>query len=159
VASGVEVSRPRCDFGRTKLGVDAHYCAEGLPSDFDIFFSSHVFEHVPSPENSFNEARTILGDKGGLMIVITPNGCDAFRKARPNRWHELWGRKHPNFLDEKFWSRLLGNMPHAMMSRSEDGSVIAPLDSITIGLLEKHTEFDLSGEELIVVARLPKTNP
>jgi SAM-dependent methyltransferase len=156
-ASGVEVSRPRCDFGRTNLGVDAHYSANDLASDFDAFYSSHVFEHVPSPENSFAEAKRLMGDKGGLMVVITPNGSDAFREAKPGRWHELWGKKHPNFLDEKFWKKLLGDIPHAIMSRSEDGSVLAPLGDLTPQTLTGTHAYDLSGEELIVVAMLPKT--
>ena len=157
LASGVEVSRPRCDFGRIQLGVDATYSADELSSDYDVFYSSHVFEHVPSVETSFAEARRLLSEKGGLMIVITPNGSDAFRKVRPSRWHELWGRKHPNFLDGEYWQKLLKPYPYVLMSRSEDGSVIAPLDSITMEVLEKQTAHDLSGEELIVVAWLPKS--
>ncbi len=156
VSSGVEVSRTRCDYGRKELGVDLHYSADQLPSDFDIFFSSHVFEHVPSPAKSFNEARRLLGDKGGLCIIITPNGCDAFRKARPRWWHELWGRKHPNFLDDQFWKRQLAGIPHVLMSRSEDGSVPFPVECLTHAMLEEMRPFDLSGDELVVVAWLPK---
>lgn len=91
------------------------------------------------------------------MIVITPNGSDAFRKVRPSRWHELWGRKHPNFLDVVYWKNFLKPYPHTIMSRSEDGSVIAPLDSITMKMLETKTYHELSGEELITVAWLPKS--
>lgn len=155
LASGVEISKPRCDYGRNNLGVDAHYTSDQLSSDFDIFFSSHVFEHVPSPARSFDDARRLLGDKGGLCIIITPNGCDEFRKSNPSRWHQLWGRKHPNFLDNLFWEKLLEGIPHALMSRSEDGSVAAPLDQITRESLMSHQKFDLSGEELILVADIP----
>jgi SAM-dependent methyltransferase len=155
LATGVEVSRPRCDFGRVHLDVEAHYSADELASDHDVFFSSHVFEHVPSPGNSYREARRLLGDHGGLFIVITPNGSDAFRKTRPARWHELWGRKHPNFLDERFWEKLLEDVPHVIMSRSEDRSVLAPLESIDLEALANPIRYDLTGEELIVVASLP----
>jgi 2-polyprenyl-3-methyl-5-hydroxy-6-metoxy-1,4-benzoquinol methylase len=157
--SGVEVSRPRCDFGRANLHIDARYTSSELNSDHDVFFSSHVFEHVPSPRDSFLEATRLLGNKGGLLIVITPNGCADFRAARPSRWHELWGRKHPNFLDEKFWRAILGSIPHAIMSRNEDGTVVAPLDSLCPELLKASQKFDLSGEELIAVAQLPKQEP
>ena len=157
IATGVEISVPRCDYGRKHLGIDAHYTADSLSSDYDVFYSSHVLEHVPSVETSFAEARRLLSDKGGLMIIITPNGSDAFRKVRPSRWHELWGRKHPNFLDGEYWQKLLKPYPYMLMSRSEDGSVIAPLDSITMEVLEKQTAHDLSGEELIAVAWLPKS--
>lgn len=156
MASGVEVSQPRCDFGRAHLHIDARYTASELDSDFDVVFSSHVFEHVPSPRDSFLDAKRLLGNKGGLLIVITPNGCADFRKARPSRWSELWGRKHPNFLDDMFWRKLLGSIPHAIMSRNEDGSVVAPLEALCPELLKASQTFDLSGEELIVVARLPK---
>jgi cyclopropane fatty-acyl-phospholipid synthase-like methyltransferase len=155
-ASGVEVSRPRCDYGKRELGVDAHYGADGLPSDYEIFFSSHVFEHVPSPARSFDEARRLLSGKGGLCIIITPNGCDAFRKKLPQRWHQLWGRKHPNFLDDQFWWGQLAGIPHALMSRSEDGSVTAPICDITPDNIGEGRQFDLSGEELILVAQIPR---
>jgi 2-polyprenyl-3-methyl-5-hydroxy-6-metoxy-1,4-benzoquinol methylase len=155
ITTGVEVSRPRCDFGRAHLDVETHYSADELASEYNVFFSSHVFEHVPSPRNSYREAKRLLGDHGGLFIVITPNGSDEFRKTRPTRWHELWGRKHPNFLDKRFWENLLGDVPHIIMSRSEDGSVLAPLESIDPGHLANPIRCDLSGEELIVVASLP----
>ena len=154
--SGVEISRPRCDFGRANLHIDARYTAGELDSDFDVVFSSHVFEHVPSPRDSFADAKRLLGNKGGLLIVITPNGCADFRKARPSRWSQLWGRKHPNFLDEKFWRKLLGSIPHAIMSRNEDGSVVAPLAALCPESLNVSQKFDLAGEKLIVIARLPK---
>jgi SAM-dependent methyltransferase len=156
-ASGVEVSRPRCDYGKRELGVDAHYSADGLAPDFDVFYSSHVFEHVPSPAKSFEEACRLLANKGGLCIIITPNGCDAFRKKRQQRWHQLWGRKHPNFLDDEFWEHQLGNIPHVLMSRSEDGSVIAPLGKISPETIGAGRKYDLSGEELILIASIPKS--
>lgn len=151
-ATGVEVSRPRCDFGKQQLGVDLHYSTDQLPAEFDIFYSSHVFEHVPSPARSFGDARRLLGKNGGLCVIITPNGCDAFRKRRPGRWHQLWGRKHPNFLDDTFWKRLLNGTPHALMSRNEDGTVTAPLEEIHPDNIGNLHSFDLSGEELILLA-------
>ncbi len=154
-ASGVEVSRPRCRFGREQLGVDAHDSAADLPADFNAFFSSHVFEHVPSPAASFRDAARLLGRDGGIFIIITPNGCQEFRDKRPGRWHELWGRKHPNFLDDKFWHQLLGSLPHAILSRSEDTSVKAPISELTRESLLSGKGYDLSGEELIVVGSIP----
>jgi hypothetical protein len=91
-----------------------------------------------------------------LCIIITPNGCDAFRKARPRWWHQLWGRKHPSFLDDEFWERQLAGIPHVLMSRSEDGSVPFPVECLTRAILEEMRPFDLSGDELIVVAWLPQ---
>jgi len=154
-AQGVEVSKSRCDFGKEKLGVNAHYSADKLNPPFDVFFSSHVFEHVPSVHAAFEDAERLLSE-GGVAIIITPNGSEAFRKARPSRWHELWGRKHPNFLDDVFWGKCLAKYPHVLMSRNEDGSVVAPLSALTDESLLAETQFDLSGEELIVLVRLSK---
>jgi len=154
-AVGVEVSRPRAEFGRTKLGVDIRSSADELEPSFDVFFSLHVFEHVPSVYSAFADARRLLSN-GGIAVIITPNGSEAFRKKRPGRWHELWGRKHPNFLDEVFWSKLLAPYPHAIMSRNEDGTVRAPLATVSMEILEKQCLFDVSGEELIVIVRLPR---
>jgi len=155
IASGVEVSRSRCDFGKNHMGLDLRYSAKDLQGPYNVFFSSHVFEHVPSVEGSISDAIQLLGAEGGLFITITPNGSEAFREVRPKRWHELWGRKHPNFLDGTFWTERLGAFPHTLMSRSEDGSVSAPLGQISRESLNQNRSFDLSGEELITVAWLP----
>jgi predicted RNA-binding Zn-ribbon protein involved in translation (DUF1610 family) len=53
--TGFEISEPRAAYGRNELGLRIHSDHHGLSSGCDVFFSSHVIEHVPSP------ARLLLG--------------------------------------------------------------------------------------------------
>ena len=43
-----EISRPRCEYAIRHMNVDATWNLDDLRGPFDVFFSSHVIEHVPS---------------------------------------------------------------------------------------------------------------
>lgn len=102
--SGYEISRPRCEFAQRKLGLDASFDVKEIePDSFDVFFSSHVLEHVPSVLEALRLAKRLL-KKDGLFISLTPNGSNDFKKAHYQRWQKLWGRVHPNLLDDIFFA-------------------------------------------------------
>ncbi|RYD36066.1 MAG: class I SAM-dependent methyltransferase [Verrucomicrobiaceae bacterium] len=102
-----EISKPRCQFAREKLGVNAYDSLEDVPGeDFDIFFSGHVIEHVPSVEAALKYARRKL-KPGGLFVAYTPNGSDDRRQKDPLAWGRHWGMVHPNFLDDVFYRHQL----------------------------------------------------
>lgn len=124
-----EISRPRCRYAREKLGVDAVDSMEALGGPFDIFFSCHVLEHVPSVADTIAFAWRVLRH-GGLFIGFTPNGTSAFRREQPEAWHQSWGEVHPQILDEVFCraafpsSLLLASPPYdpgALRAWSGDG--------------------------------------
>ena len=103
-----EISRPRGEFARQRLGVD---CTQVLPTaatvgdqthTFDVFFSAHVLEHVPSPAAVIDLARALL-KPGGLFVAFTPNGSAEHRAVDPAGWHTTWGKVHPNMLDEQYY--------------------------------------------------------
>lgn len=105
LVTGFEISRPRCRYAREVVGVNAVDSHQSLPGgNFDIFFSCHVLEHVPSVAATISFARTMLRP-GGLFVAFTPNGSDEYRKINPSSWMKLWGDVHPNFLDERFYKR------------------------------------------------------
>jgi 2-polyprenyl-3-methyl-5-hydroxy-6-metoxy-1,4-benzoquinol methylase len=115
---GFEISGPRCDYARYKLGIDAHDKRQDISGDrtFDIFFSAHVLEHVPSVADTIAFARQKL-KPGGLFVGFTPNGSMAFKKKCPISWRKLWGLVHPNFLDDIYCQRtfsdcLLASLPY-----------------------------------------------
>jgi 2-polyprenyl-3-methyl-5-hydroxy-6-metoxy-1,4-benzoquinol methylase len=101
---GFEISRPRCEYARTKLGLIAHKSLDdvGPNRSFDIFFSVHVLEHVPSIAETVAFARKKL-KPGGLFVALTPNGSEGFRRKAPIAWGKLWGLVHPNFLDDVYY--------------------------------------------------------
>lgn len=108
-----EISKPRCRFAREKLGLNAYDSLAQVPGDgFDIFFSAHVLEHVPSVSAVFEYAQKKL-KKGGLFIAFTPNGSSGFRRANPDAWQRFWGTVHPNFLDAVFYRTAF---PHALLA-------------------------------------------
>lgn len=106
--SACEISKQRAEFARAKLGIDCSSDVSAglfkgfLRNSFDGFFSAHVLEHVPSPSRVIDFAKLALRS-GGVFVAFTPNGSEAFRRADPNAWHLLWGRVHPNFIDDQFY--------------------------------------------------------
>jgi hypothetical protein len=113
-----ELSRPRRAFAIDHLGVRAH---DQFPLQseangrFDVFFSSHVLEHVPSPSTVL-EAAFKMVRPGGFVITIVPNGSEAARATAPDAWRTAWGSVHPNFLDERYFRHAFGSRPYVMTS-------------------------------------------
>jgi 2-polyprenyl-3-methyl-5-hydroxy-6-metoxy-1,4-benzoquinol methylase len=106
--SAFEISRRRAEFAREKLGVN---CTAVLPRaealgeaahSFDMFFSAHVLEHVPSPREVIELATTLV-KPGGLFLAFTPNGSAQYRAVNPTGWHTMWGKAHPNVLDDRYY--------------------------------------------------------
>jgi 2-polyprenyl-3-methyl-5-hydroxy-6-metoxy-1,4-benzoquinol methylase len=112
-----EISRPRATFAREQLGVEAIddtsvlAAAAHLDGTFDLFFSNHVMEHVPSPSDAVATARRLL-KPGGLFVAITPNGSLGYRASARESWHRFWGKVHPNMLNDTFWAREFADSPH-----------------------------------------------
>lgn len=144
-----EISRPRCRYAREKLGVNAHDHLAALGDQpFDVFFSAHVLEHVPSVAATLAFAKSKL-KKDGLFLAFTPNGSQPLRHAHPALWQNLWGHVHPNFLDDVFYRRAL---PRALLASSPyDYAALAQTWSAPL----PSTPFPLDGVELMAAARLP----
>jgi 2-polyprenyl-3-methyl-5-hydroxy-6-metoxy-1,4-benzoquinol methylase len=108
--TSVEISKLRCLYAREKLNLEAYDSMEQIPSvSYDVFFSSHVMEHVPCVSSVFEYARAKL-KKGGLFLAFTPNGSSQFRRLQPKAWQQLWGMVHPNFLDDIFYKKTFPNV-------------------------------------------------
>lgn len=112
-----EISQPRARYARELLGVNVIDRMDMLSdcskaeSCYDLFFSNHVLEHVPSPSSVVRIARRML-KPGGLFIAVTPNGSDAYRQLSPTGWHRSWGKVHPNLLSETFWMKEFQSEPY-----------------------------------------------
>jgi 2-polyprenyl-3-methyl-5-hydroxy-6-metoxy-1,4-benzoquinol methylase len=144
-----EISLPRADYAKTHLNVDVHTATESVRGPFDIFFSAHVLEHVPSIADSIRLARTLVKD-GGWFVALTPNGAAARRAHHPEGWMQWWGQVHPNFLDDEFYRHAFRADPHLLASSPYDLTALAQWAARPAAA----TALDLSGSELLVVARL-----
>ena len=149
-----EISRPRARYAREKLSVDVIDDATTLKEinksgeGYDLFFSNHVMEHIPSPSDAVATARRLL-KPGGLFVAITPNGTLDYRAVAPEGWHRSWGKVHPNMLNEKFWAREF----------TEDQYFIGSLpDSLDImpnwATNPKQVQDSLTGSQLICLAKI-----
>ncbi|HRK61101.1 MAG TPA: methyltransferase domain-containing protein [Candidatus Omnitrophota bacterium] len=142
-----EVSEPRAAYAKEKLNVLVTSRAVDIRKDNDIFFSSHVLEHLPKLEPVLNEAINSIV-VGGVFIALTPNGSFSRRKKEPYWWSKAWGLKHPNFLDEIFYKNRFKAYPYFIVSSPYNLDMImnwASFPSQFIG--------NLDGEELLIIVK------
>ena len=148
-----EISRTRCEYAMKHMGVNATWNINDLAGRFDVFFSAHVLEHVPSLGNSISFAMKVL-KPGGQFVAFTPNGSDIYRKEHPWQWLHSWGLVHPNLLDEEYYRFIFGNMSFLVASSPYDCDAIKQWVQIEhLGI--KRKVLDLNGSELLCVARAP----
>jgi 2-polyprenyl-3-methyl-5-hydroxy-6-metoxy-1,4-benzoquinol methylase len=113
-----EIARNRAAYARDKLDVKIVASMDAAvtqnPGQFDCFFSAHVLEHLPSPNEAFASAVRLLRP-GGLFVSFTPNGS-AEHRAASRDWHSLWGQVHPNFIDDDFLDHSFAHSPRCVGS-------------------------------------------
>ena len=83
---------------------------------YDVFFSAHVIEHVPSVSRMLTLGLRLLRP-GGLFVAFTPNASPMARQARPGPWSKLWGFVHPQLIDEEYLNE--GPLPAAWCAASD----------------------------------------
>jgi 2-polyprenyl-3-methyl-5-hydroxy-6-metoxy-1,4-benzoquinol methylase len=149
-AIGFEISKPRAEYGRTKLGlkiIDSLDDLEKLPaSDFDVIFSNHVVEHLPNIAAVFPLLTRLLNQKGFVFHVL-PNFMG--RKARSGYWLKWIGEDHPIAPAMPFFGYAL---PRAGLTEPTFGS--SPFDDQMAQALNRQPNANLSteGDELLVFA-------
>lgn len=120
-AVGFEISGPRAK-SAAKLGVVVHSSISSVGGGYDIFYSSHVLEHVPNPAESLREQLSLVKD-GGFVVGHTPNGCRGFRGRHPGLFHQSWGRVHPVLLTDDFVEHVAGPRPFLTTSDDSPGAL------------------------------------
>ena len=145
-----EISVPRADYARSRLGIDAHSTLDAVQGPFDVFFSSHVLEHVPSVSDAIGLAKRLLRP-GGWFVAHTPNGSEAYRAVNPEGWLQSWGLVHPNLLDDRFYARAFEDVPSLLASTPYDRPAIAQWAADGV---RTSTVLDLRGPELLSIARI-----
>jgi SAM-dependent methyltransferase len=149
-----EVGEDRAQYAKEKLGVRMVGDVEKFSTTpeqegtFDCFFSAHVLEHVPSPQEVFDLASRLLRP-GGIFVSFTPNGSLPCRQAMQG-WDQLWGGAHPNFIDDRFLLKAFPAEPIMLGSRDN----LADLPDLNISESGNY-HFDLTKYELVFATRVP----
>lgn len=114
-ACGFEISKPRARFGREKLGVEIFDNEQSLLKSglkFDCIFSSHVFEHLPSPRIAFDVFKAVA-KPSSIWIIEVPNCGGENAISRGLEWGPFSSSLHPLSLTAEFFvnafSGLSGN--------------------------------------------------
>jgi len=113
VAEGFEISKPRANFGREQMNLSITTDVDQLSGEYDVFFSSHVLEHVADLGAIFSNAQKLL-KKDGFFIAVTPNGSEKFRKTNHHSFHRLWGQVHPVLTNDLFVVKNFQDQPYFM---------------------------------------------
>lgn len=114
-AEGFEISLPRARFG-DRLGVLIHTDLSKINDTFDIIYSGHVLEHILNPMAAIHRQLKLLKN-GGYLIISTPNGSEARRKADFNGFHLHWGRVHPVLITDEFIYTNFSKYPYFLSSK------------------------------------------
>lgn len=114
-ADAFEISRPRAAYARSQLGISMPDLETLSTASYDVFFSAHVIEHVPSPATIVQLGMRLL-KPGGLFVCFCPNGSITFRQRAPRDWHLMWGQSHPQLVDEVYLKQVFPRQPLLMHS-------------------------------------------
>ena len=154
-----EISSIRAKYAKEKLNVNVLNEIEleklkDKENIFDIFFMSHVLEHLPNPTKTLEFAMKIL-KKDGYLISFTPNGSFSNKKINKN-WNKNWGNVHPNYIDEKFYINHFKKYNYFIGSTTKLKKKPFFYDLPAIeNFLTTPSQIinDISGEELLLIAK------
>jgi cyclopropane fatty-acyl-phospholipid synthase-like methyltransferase len=144
-AEGLEISQRRAEFGRKKFNLEISDSLENVRPGFDVFFSSHVLEHVPSLTETIELAMSKIRP-GGIFVAFTPNGSLDYRQKSFADFHSQWGKVHPRCLTDNFYKRIFKENIMLMASNPFDVVQIQKWDKSSLRVM------DLSGSGLLAVA-------
>jgi len=106
-----EISEPRSRFATKNLGLQMSHPSSIKPHSFDVVYSSHVIEHVPSPAKMLLQGLRML-KPGGVFVALTPNGSRHYRRVSPRSWQSSWGQVHPQLICEDWVRHAAAHRPY-----------------------------------------------
>lgn len=153
-AEGFEVSKPRARYGK-KLGLDIATDINEIRENNDVFFNSHVIEHLGDIKKFIELSKQKLTE-GGIFIAFCPNGSQEFRNRKPVDFHGLWGLLHPNYLDINFSRFAFQANPYIIMTGDWAGTCEAEYNLNELQSWDGKSQVIGSkkdGDELMIVAK------
>lgn len=152
-AIGYEVSEPRAKFGREKLGIQIHTKESAVPGDQDLFFSSHVIEHLADLSKFIDYSKTRM-KKDGVFMAFCPCGNQEYRNREPDVWHGTWGDIHVNLIDVEFAKEVFKNNPYLILSGDW---VFNPREIEAWDGKSQKVGDKLDGKELLIISKPNRT--
>lgn len=141
---GFEISRPRVDYGHSVLDVNLTSDIEQFPdASFDVIYSAHVLEHIPSPRSSFQNFQRLL-KPGGTLFIYVPNCAGSAAKRLGIHWPTMINEKHVLALTAEFFQRNLPSYGFTLRFSSSPYSEFPRIYGV---------DDSLEGEELLVVGK------
>jgi 2-polyprenyl-3-methyl-5-hydroxy-6-metoxy-1,4-benzoquinol methylase len=152
---GFEISKPRAELGRKKLGIeiiDSLSALDSLPdASFDGIFASHVLEHLQSLKEVFGFFARVLRP-GGIAMILVPNAGGKMACELGTGWGPMISEKHTLALDGEFFLNNMSGFGFEVRVISD------PYDQNRVdAVLNDGDALDRDGQELMVIAR--KTFP
>lgn len=150
IVSSYEISVSRAKLGRKLLDIEIKTNVEDLPPDNDIFFSSHVIEHLPDIPYMIQLAKDKL-NKEGVFVAECPNGSKEFREKNPKAFTLSWGEVHPNLISADYYKFMFKHNPYFITSTPFNINDIINWDK------SSQVSKNLSGGQLVIFA-MPNKN-
>jgi hypothetical protein len=145
-----EISRLMAKKGNELLGLDIKTEVSALGPGNDVFYSSHVIEHIPDIAQLIQTASKLLSENG-LFIAYSPNGSKPYREKQPEVFSSFWGMVHPNFLNADFYSTIFKKKPYIITSCPYNNK------GLYLNWDQNSQVIDqLSGDELLVICAINK---
>lgn len=146
-----EISRAMAKKGNELLDLDIKHRVEDLQPGNDIFFTSHVIEHMTDINFLLDTSKRLL-TRDGLFMAYSPNGSKAYREKNPVVFSSLWGLVHPNFLNVDFYSTIFKDKPYIITSDPyENRDLFSKWDHCS-QIIDR-----VPGEELLVICAINRT--
>ena len=146
-AVGYEVSAPRATFARNNLNVQVFPEFDSIHKQkpYDVIYTSHTLEHLPTPEIALSQFKNLLV-KNGLLVVSVPNCGGNNAKKEGVKWGPFSSELHPLSYSAEFFLAVLPKCGFDLVAAFSD-----PYDLQQIKSMESKSY--CSGDELLIVAR------
>ena len=106
-AEGIEINTKACRIARNK-GLSVRNCDVmelQATTQYDLIRCSHIYEHINDPEN-FNSKVVSILNKGGLLIIYTPNLDSMTRKIFGDIWEGYYDETHFRIYGKAYFLKM-----------------------------------------------------
>jgi len=148
-AVGFELSKIRSKYGEDNLDIKIYTEDAEIRNENDIFFSSHVIEHIYDLKEHFNLIKEKLTAQG-LLVAFCPNGSEEFNKRNPILYNQTWGNLHPNYISIPFLQSVFAESPYAIFTGDDnfDLEKISKWDGVS-----QYVDGYKEGYELLIISK------
>jgi 2-polyprenyl-3-methyl-5-hydroxy-6-metoxy-1,4-benzoquinol methylase len=108
--TGIDINEGSARYCKEKLGLDVvagSFDDMDFPHDsFDVVLMNDLLEHVPSPTETLEKARSLI-KKGGFIFIVTPKIDSFMARVSRSRWLHLKPNEHLFYFSKDTIKKLL----------------------------------------------------